>query len=66
MLPSEAVEVVASLFPITLHLWKLNSRHHLQYTSIPLFYAINSLLDSQHTKNQLLYKVATSKLTVKQ
>jgi len=34
--------------------------------SISLSHAINSLLDSQHTKNQTPHKTATSKLTAKQ
>ena len=64
--PSEGIKAIAGLIPITSHLWKLNGRHHLRYTSIPSSYAINSLLNSQHAKNQSLHKVATSKLTVKQ
>ena len=39
---------------------------HLRYASIPLSYAINSLLNSQHAKNQAPHKTATSKLTAKQ
>ena len=64
--PSEGIEAIADLIPITLHLRKLNGRHHLRYVSIPPSHAINSLLDSQHTKSQAPYKTATSKLTVKQ
>ena len=45
---------------------KLNSRHHLRYSSILSSHAINSLLDSQHAKNHPPYKAATSKLTNKQ
>jgi len=33
---SEGVEAIAGLIPITMHLHKLNSRHHLCYASIPL------------------------------
>jgi len=66
MSPSEGVEAIASLIPITLHLQKLNSRHHLWYASILSSHAINSLLNSQHAKNQPLYKAAISNLTVKQ
>jgi len=64
-LPSEGIKAIAGLIPIILYLWKLNSRHYLRYTSIPSSHAINSLLDSQHTKNQPLHKAATSNLTVK-
>jgi len=49
---SEDVKAIAGLIPITLHLCKLNGRHHLCYASIPLSHAINSLLNSQHAKNQ--------------
>jgi len=63
---SEGIEAIASLIPITLHLRKLNGRHHLCYASIPPSHAINSLLDSQHAKNQMPHKTATSKLTAKQ
>ena len=63
---SEDVEAIADLIPITLHLCKLNSRHHLHYASIPLSHAINSLLNSQHAKNQTPHRAATSNLTVKQ
>jgi len=44
--PSEGIEAIAGLIPITLHLCKLNGRHHLRYASIPPSHAINSLLDS--------------------
>ena len=64
--PSEGIEAIAGLISITLHLHKLNSRHHLCYASIPPSHAINLLLDSQHAKNQTSHRVATSKLTVKQ
>ena len=64
--PSEGIEAIAGLIPITMHLCKLNGRHHLWYASIPPSHAINSLLDSQHTKGQLPHRVATSKLTTKQ
>ena len=63
---SEGIEAIAGLIPIALHLRKLNSRHHLHYASISPSHAINSLLDSQHAKNQTPYKTATSKLTMKQ
>ena len=64
--PSEGIKAIAGLISINLHLWKLNSRYYLCYTSIPLLHAINSLLDSYHFKNQPLHRVATSKLTMKQ
>jgi len=64
--PSNGIEAIAGLIPITLHMCKLNSRHHLRYGSIPSSHAINSLLDSQHAKNHPLHKVAISKLTDKQ
>jgi len=38
----------------------------LRLFSIPFSYAINSLLDSQHAKNQPSHRVATSKLITKQ
>ena len=63
---SEGIEAITGLISITLHLCKLNGRHHLQYVSIPPSHAINSLLNSQHAKNQPLYKVTTFKLTKKQ
>ena len=63
---SKGIEAISGLIPIALHLCKLNSRHHLHYTSIPPLYAINSLLDSQHAKNQTPHKTTTSKLTMKQ
>jgi len=64
--PSEDVEAIAGLIPITLHLCKLNDRHHLYYASISPSHAINLLLDSQHSKNQSPHRAATSKLTAKQ
>jgi len=64
--PSEGVKAIAGLISITLHLHKLNGRHHLHYASIYPSHAINSLLDSQHTKNQIPYRTVTSKLTMKQ
>jgi len=64
--PSKGIEAIAGLIPITLYLCKLNSRHYLQYASIPPLHAINSLLDSQHAKNQPPHRVTTSKLTAKQ
>ena len=64
-LPSEGIEAIVGLIPITLHLCKLNGRHHLRYVSIPSSHAINLLLDSQHAKNQPPHRVATSKLTAK-
>ena len=64
--PSEGIEAIAGLIPINLYLCKLNSRHHLCYTSIPPSYAINSLLDSHYSKNQPPHRATTSKLTIKQ
>jgi len=64
--PTEGIEAIAGLIPISLYLRKLNGRHHLRYASIPPSHAINSLLDSQHAKNQAPHKTATSKLTMKQ
>ena len=64
--PSDGIKAIAGLIPITLHMHKLNGRHHLRYSSIPSLYAINSLLDSQHAKNHPPYKATTSKLTNKQ
>ena len=49
--PSEDIEAITGLIPITLYLHKLNGRYHLCYASIPPSHAINSLLDSQHAKN---------------
>ena len=43
--PSDSIKAIAGLIPITLHICKLNSRHHLRYGSIPSTHAINSLLD---------------------
>ena len=63
---SNGIEVIVGLLPITLHMHKLNGRHHLRYSSIPSMHAINLLLDPQHTKNHPPHKTATSKLTVKQ
>ena len=57
---------MASLISITMYLCKLNGRHHLRYASIPLSHAINSLLESQHTKEQPPHRMATSKLTTRQ
>ena len=64
--PSKSIEAIVGLISITLHLCKLNNRHHLWYVSIPPLHAINLLLDSQHAKNQPSHRVATSKLTAKQ
>ena len=63
--PSEGIEAITGLIPITLHLCKLNGRHYLCYASIPSSHTINSLLDSQHAKNQIPHKIATSNLTMK-
>ena len=64
--PTDGIEAIAGLIPITLHMRKLNGRHHLRYGSIPSLHAINSLLDSQHAKNHPPHKAATFKLTDKQ
>jgi len=64
--PSDGIEAIAGLIPITLHMRKLNGRHHLRYSSIPSMHAINLLLDSQHVKNHPPHKTTTSKLTDKQ
>ena len=64
--PSEGIEAIAGLIPIHLHLCKLNGRHHLRYTSIPPSHAINSLLDTAHSKNQTPHRFVTSNLTDKQ
>jgi len=64
--PSDGIEAIAGLIPVTLHMRKLNSRHHLRYGTILSLYAINLLLDSQHVKNYPLHRVTTSKLTNKQ
>ena len=64
--PTEGVEAIVGLVPITSHLRKLNGRHHLQYASIPLSHAINSLLDVQHAKNFTPHRFAMSKLIAKQ
>jgi len=63
---SEDVEVIASLIPITFHLRKLNGHHHLRYASILLSYAINSLLDHQHSKNQKPHKYSMANFMNKQ
>ena len=65
-LPLEGVEAIAGLVSIYLHLWKLNSYYYFHYASISLFHAINSLLDSQHTKNQPPHRFSTSNLIPKQ
>ena len=49
-----------------LYLCKLNGRHYLWYASIPFFYAINSVLNTQHAKGQPPHRIATSRLTAKQ
>jgi len=49
-----------------LYLCKLNGRHYLWYASIPSFYAINSVLNTQHAKGQPPHRIATSRLTAKQ
>jgi len=64
--PSEGIEAIAGLIPIMLHLRKLNGRHHLQYASTSPSHAINSLLDTQHAKDQIPHKNSISKLTIKQ
>ena len=64
--PTDGIEAIADLIPVTLHMHKLNGRHHLRYGSISSLHAINLLLDSQHAKNHLPHRVATSKLTNKQ
>jgi len=64
--PSDGIEAIAGLIPVTLHICKLNGRHHLRYGTILSSHAINLLLDSQHAKNHPPHRVATSKLTNKQ
>jgi len=49
--PTDGIEAIVGLIPITLHMRKLNGKHHLRYSSIPSLHAINSLLDSQHAEN---------------
>ena len=63
---SEGIEAIVGLIPIILYLCKLNGKHHLWYASIPPSHAINSLLDTQHTKEQPPHRIATPKLTTKQ
>ena len=62
MLFSEGIKAIAGLIPIALHFQKPNGRRYLWYASIPPYYAINLLLDSQHAKNQPLYRAAISNL----
>ena len=62
MLFSEGIKAIAGLIPIALHFQKPNGRCYLWYASIPPYYAINLLLDSQHAKNQPLYRAAISNL----
>jgi len=62
--PSKGIEAITGL--ILIHLCKLNRRHHLRYASIPPSHAINSLLDTAHSKNQTPHRFATSNLTDKQ
>jgi len=64
--PLEGIKAIAGLIPIHLHLCKLNGRHHLCYASIPPSHAINSLLDTAHTKNQPSHRFVTSNLIDKQ
>jgi len=64
--PFDGIEAIAGLIPITLHMCKLNGKHHLRYGSIPSTHAINLLLDPQHAKNHPPHKTTTSKLTDKQ
>jgi len=64
--PSDGIEAIAGLIPVTLHIHKLNGRHHLRYGTISSSHAINLLLDSQHAKNHPPHRVTTSKLTNKQ
>ena len=64
--PSDGIEAIAGLIPVTLHICKLNSRHYLRYGTISSSHAINLLLDSQHAKNHPPHRVVTSKLTNKQ
>jgi len=54
--PSDSIEAIAGLIPITLHMHKLNDRHHLRYGSILSSHTIDLLLDSQHAKNHSLHK----------
>ena len=62
----EEIEAIAGLVPISSHLQKLNGHYHLHYVSIPSSHAINSLLDSQHAKDQPPHKFSISDLTSKQ
>jgi len=64
--PSDSIEAIVGLIPITLHMRKLNGRYYLRYGSILSTHTINSLLDPQHAKNHPPHKTATSKLTDKQ
>jgi len=64
--PSKGVEAIAGLILITLHLKKLNRCHHLWYVSVLLFYAINSLLDHQYSKNKKPHKYSLANFTCKQ
>jgi len=64
--PTEGIETITGLIPIALYLCKLNSRHHLCYTSILSLHAINLLLNTQHAKNHPPHRFTISKLTVKQ
>ena len=41
-------------------------RHHFWVTSLPMQYAINALLDKQHSKQAKPHHMATSQLTPKQ
>jgi len=63
---SKGIKAIAGLIPIMLHLRKLNGRHYLRYASTPPSHAINSLLDTQHAKDQIPHKNSISKLTIKQ
>ena len=49
--PSKDIEAIAGLIPITLHLCKLNGRHHLRYT-VTLYKTLGKLSDILHLNNR--------------
>jgi len=60
--PTQGIEGIAGLIPISLHLCKLAGRAHLRYSTIPVNQAITLLLGNGYTNVNPSHKLALTNL----
>ena len=64
--PIWGVEAIIELIPIHFHLNKLSRRYQLRVAFLPKNYALNLLLNNQHSKKVILYWLLLGNLMSKQ